>query len=245
MPTPHARTEILLGKELTQTLQNKHILIAGLGGVGGYTVENLARFGIGKLTLIDNDTVATSNLNRQLVALHSTIGKEKTDIMATRIADINPDCSVVTHKTFITTDNAADFFINNQYDFVADCIDTIACKAQFVLSAQQKNLPVISALGAGNRIDASRVKVTKLKKTTVCPLAREMRRKIKELKGSLDYPVVYSDEPRYSVPLANRDEHTNFIAKSTNGTISYLPAIIGVLIAGEIIKQLIITESNK
>lgn len=239
MPTPHARTEILLGKELMTSLQKKHVLIAGLGGVGGYVVENLARAGISKLTLIDNDSVAISNLNRQLIALHSTIGQNKTDVMQARVLDINPDCQIIAHQKFITTENATEFLAAEHYDFVADCIDTIACKARFVYEAQQQKLPVISAMGAGNRIDASRVKIAKLAKTSVCPLAREMRRKLKELHGNLNYPVVYSDEPRYSSPIANRDENTDFIAKSTNGTISYLPAICGILMAGEIIKQLI------
>lgn len=245
MPTPHARTEILLGKQLTEALQQKHILVAGLGGVGGYVVENLARVGIQKLTLIDNDTVATSNLNRQLVALHSTIGKNKIDVMTERVLDINPDCEVITQQTFISKENAAEFVANERYDFVADCIDTIACKAQLVYEAQQQQLPVISSMGAGNRIDANRVKVAKLAKTTVCPLAREMRRKLKELGGSLNYPVVYSDEPRFSTPLANREQSTDFIGKSTNGTISYLPAICGILLAGEIIRQLIEKTSIK
>ncbi len=242
MPTPHARTEILLGHKTHQALRDKHILVAGLGGVGGYVVENLARAGINKLTLIDNDQVATSNLNRQLVALHSTLQRDKVDVMTERVLDINPDCSVVAKKLFITTDNARDVLNAEHYDFVADCIDTIACKAQFVYQAQQLGLPVISSMGAGNRIDANRVRVAKLSKTSVCPLAREMRRKLKEKRGKLNYPVVFSDEPRYNSPVITNEDGTPYNSKATNGTISYLPAIFGVLLAGEIIRQLLLQQ---
>ena len=150
MPTRHARTEILLSKETVDRLHSYHVLVAGIGGVGGYVAENLARAGIGKITLLDNDTVATSNLNRQLVALESTVGQRKTDIMKSRITDIDPNIQITTIDDFISVDTAKNFVTQVPYDYIADCIDTIACKAQLVFEAQQASIPIISAMGAGN-----------------------------------------------------------------------------------------------
>ncbi|MGY0398746.1 MAG: tRNA threonylcarbamoyladenosine dehydratase [Ostreibacterium sp.] len=238
MPTLHARTKILLGTEALDTLRNKHVLIAGIGGVGGYVAENLARAGIGELTLLDKDLVSPSNINRQLVALHSTIGQRKTTVMKTRINDIDPMIKVNIIDDFMRVETARQTVLSNQYDFIADCIDTIACKAQLVVEAQQYHIPVISSMGAGNCLDVTKARVGRLDKTQGCPLAREMRRRLRELKANLKYPVVYTDEPRHS-PWVKNITSTNYHEKATNGTISYMPALLGILLSGEVVKYLI------
>ncbi len=238
MPTIHSRTEILLGKSSVNMLQDCHILVAGIGGVGGYVAENLARAGIGEITLLDKDVVSPSNINRQLVALQSTLGKKKTEVMQARIADIDPNIKVNIIDDFMSVETAEQIVLSGKYDFIADCIDTIACKAQLVFSAQQHNIPIISAMGAGNRIDASKVRVGRLDKTQGCPLAREMRRRLRALKANLKYTVIYTDEPRRP-PLVESNDSSSYREKATNGTISYMPAIVGVLLAGEIIKELL------
>lgn len=238
MPTLHARTEILLGQETTEKLRQYHVLVAGIGGVGGYAAENLARAGIGELTLLDKDVVSPSNINRQIVALQSSVGQKKTAIMKARIADIDPSIKVNVIDDFMSVETAEQTVLSGDYDFIADCIDTIACKAQLVAEAQKHKLPIISAMGAGNRIDVSKARVSRLDKTQGCPLAREMRRRLRELKANLKYPVIYTDEPRRPPQVENVGTD-NYREKATNGTISYMPAIFGVLMAGEIIKTLI------
>ncbi len=242
MPTLHARTEILLGKEATEKLRNHHVLIAGIGGVGGYAAENLARAGIGELTLLDKDVVSQSNINRQIVALQSTVGQKKTAVMKARIADIDPTIKVNVIDDFMSVETAEQTVLSGDYDFIADCIDTIACKAQLVVEAQKHQIPIISAMGAGNRIDVTKVRIARLDKTEGCPLAREMRRRLRALKADLKYPVVYTDEPRRPPQVENANSE-HYREKATNGTISYMPAIFGVLLAGKIIKTLI--EKNK
>ncbi len=238
MPTLHSRTEILLGQETAGELRRCHILVAGIGGVGGYVAENLARTGIGELTLVDKDVVSISNINRQLVALHSTIGKKKTAVMKARISDIDPSIQVNVIDSFISVETAEQTVLSGNYDFIADCIDSIACKAQLIFAAQKHHIPIISAMGAGNRVDAGRVRIARLDKTQGCPLAREMRRRLRTLKANLKYPVVYSDEP-CRPPCVENTNHNNYREKAINGTISYLPAAVGILLAGEVIKTLI------
>lgn len=236
MPTPHARTDILLGQEAVAHLHNQHVLIAGIGGVGGYVAENLARAGVGRLTLLDRDVIAMSNLNRQLVALHSTIGEKKTAVMKARIADIDPTIEVNIIDAFMSVETAENIVLSGDYHFIADCIDTIACKAQLVVEAQKHGIPVISAMGAGNRLDVTKARVTRLDKTAGCPLAREMRRRLREKRANLKYPVVFSDEPRRQ-PLVVNPSSESYREKATNGTISYLPAVFGILLAGEIVRH--------
>ncbi len=243
MPTLHARTEILLGQEATEKLRHHHILIAGIGGVGGYAAENLARAGIGELTLLDKDVVSQSNINRQIVALQSTVGQKKTAIMKARIADIDPTIKVNVIDDFMSVETAEQTVLSGNYDFIADCIDTIACKAQLVVEAQKHQIPIISAMGAGNRIDVTKARIARLDKTEGCPLAREMRRRLRSLHANLKYPVVYTDEPRRPPQVENTDS-SNYREKATNGTISYMPAIFGILLAGEIIKQLIEKDAS-
>lgn len=242
MPTLHARTEILLGKPAVEHLRKQHVLIAGIGGVGGYAAENLARAGIGRLTLLDKDVVTPSNINRQIVALQSTIGQKKTAIMKARIADIDPTIQVDVIDDFMSVETAESIVLSGQYDFIADCIDTIACKAQLVIEAQKHGVPIMSAMGAGNRIDISRVRIARLDKTAGCRLAREMRKRLRNAKANLKYPVVYTDEPRRS-PYVEQIVQSNYKEKATNGTVSYMPAIFGLMVAGEIIQQLLPSEA--
>jgi tRNA A37 threonylcarbamoyladenosine dehydratase len=240
MPHPQARTEILIGAAGLARLRAAHVLVAGLGGVGGYAAEALGRAGVGRLTLLDHDVVSPSNLNRQLLALHSTIGQPKVEVMAERLRDIDPALELTLIGEFLQPDRADDLVATARYDYVADCIDSIACKAALVAACHRHGVPVISALGAGNCLDVSRVRVARLDQTQVCALARELRRKLRELNAPLDYPVVYSDEPRRP-PLPHQPVggETPGRPRAVNGTISYLPALFGVMLAGFIIRRLL------
>jgi tRNA A37 threonylcarbamoyladenosine dehydratase len=256
MPYPRARTEILIGAEGLARLRAAHILVAGLGGVGGYVAEALGRAGIGRLTLLDHDVVSPSNLNRQLLALHSTLGRPKVEVMAERLRDIDPAIELTLIGDFLQPE-AAEALVaappltpgpsptcgearRPPYDYVADCIDSIACKAALVAACHHHGIPVISALGAGNCLDVSRVRVARLDQTQVCPLARELRRRLRELGAPLDYPVIYSNEPRRP-PLPHQPVggDTPGRPRAVNGTISYMPALFGVMLAGFIIRQLL------
>lgn len=256
MPHPQARTEILIGASGLARLRAAHVLVAGLGGVGGYAAEALGRAGIGRLTLLDHDVVSPSNLNRQLLALHSTIGQPKIELMAARLRDIDPTIELTSIGEFLRPDMAEALIAapplaphpsptrgegrQSPYDYVADCIDSIACKAALVAACHHHGVPVISALGAGNCLDASRARVARLDQTQVCPLARELRRKLRELDAPLDYPVIYSDEPRRP-PLPHQpvDSGAPGRPRAVNGTISYLPALFGMMLAGFIIRRLL------
>ena len=256
MPHPQARTEILIGANGLARLRAAHVLVAGLGGVGGYAAEALGRAGIGRLTLLDHDVVSPSNLNRQLLALHSTIGQPKVELMAARLRDIDLTIELTSIGEFLRPDMAEALIAvpplapdpsptrgegrQPPYDYVADCIDSIACKAALVAACHRHGVPVISALGAGNCLDVSRVRVARLDQTQVCPLARELRRRLRELDAPLDYPVIYSDEPRRPpLPHSPVDSGTPGRPRAVNGTISYLPALFGVMLAGFIIRRLL------
>ena len=255
MPHPHARTEILIGVEGLARLRAARVLVAGLGGVGGHAAEALGRAGVGRLTLLDHDVVSPSNLNRQLVALHSTLGRPKVEVMAERLRDIDPAIELTLISEFLQPDRAeallaADLASESSpetgqkrrpaYDYVADCIDSIVCKAALVAACHRQGVPVISALGAGNCLDVSRVRVAQLNQTQVCPLARELRRRLRELNAPLNYPVIYSDEPRRP-PLPHQPVSGDQPGRSraVNGTIAYLPALVGVMLAGVIIQRLL------
>jgi tRNA A37 threonylcarbamoyladenosine dehydratase len=243
MPHPFARTEILIGQHGLASLQRKHVLVAGLGGVGSYAAEALARAGIGCLTLLDHDTVSPSNINRQLVALQSTVGQMKVDVMAARLRDINPAVQLIVQRDFLQSSAAEAFIATGRYDFVADCIDSIACKAALVAASLRQGAPVISAMGAGNRLQVSRVKVAFLEQTQGCPLAREMRARLRILGVTLRYPVVYSDEPRHQpLPHQPLEGDTPGRPRAVNGTISYLPPLFGMMLAGVVINTFLSTD---
>lgn len=240
MNTPHnpysERTDLLLGHDVTARLRDRHVFIAGLGGVGSFAAEAIARAGVGRMTLVDHDVVTASNLNRQLVALRSTVDQPKTAVMEARIRDIDPEIELNIQREFLRPDSIADL-VPDDVDFVLDAIDSIACKAALVAGAQRRGQSVISSMGAGGRIDATAVRVGPLDTTRVCPLARQMRKNLRRLEARLDYPVVYSiEQPRKGT------EHRPVEGgrpRSVNGTISYLPAIFGLTAAGHVIQTLI------
>ncbi len=239
MKLDQERTGIIIGQEGIAKLSSKHVMVVGLGGVGGYAAEALTRAGIGRITIVDHDRVAASNCNRQLLALQSTIGLAKTEVMAERLLDINPDLQLQSNSNFITPDNADELVTGKQIDYLLDCIDSIACKAALVATCQKYDVPVVSALGAGGRMDVTRVKLSTLEKTEVCPLAREMRGQMRKLRASLDYPVVYSDEiPVKGLPHQAIDGDIEGRPRAVNGSISYLPGLFGLMLAGFVIRQL-------
>jgi tRNA threonylcarbamoyladenosine dehydratase len=233
------RTALLLGEPALTSLRARHVFIAGLGGVGSFAAEAVARAGIGRISLLDHDVVAPSNLNRQLVALRSTVGQPKAEIMRARIADIDPEIEVRVCTDFLNPDNALER-VPADADWVIDCIDSIACKAAMVAGSLARGQRVISALGAGGRTDPTRVRVGLLSETRICPLAREMRKRMRRLDASLDYPVVYSlEEPRKGTEHRPLDGPVAGRARSVNGTISYLPALFGLTAAGWVIRELL------
>ena len=244
MPFAQARTEILLGEAAVQALREKTVMVAGLGGVGGYCAEALARGGIGRMVILDHDVVAPSNLNRQLLALHSTLGERKSAVMQARLHDINPELELVVLQEFLQPDGAEALLDRvGKLDYLADCIDSIACKAALIHAAQLRGIPVMSAMGAGNCLDVTRTKIKTLNQTSGCPLARELRKRLKELGGNLRYPVVFSDEPRRQ-PLPHQPVggETPGRARAVNGTISFLPAQFGIMMAGFMLREMIMGD---
>ena len=224
------RTEILIGEKGIKKLQNSKVAVFGLGGVGGHATEALARAGIGSFDLYDFDKVDLSNLNRQIIALHSTVGKYKTETLKLRILDINPSCQVQTFNIFYNESNHNNIPLN-AYDYIVDAIDSVKSKVLLIENAKAKNIPIISAMGAGNKIESTKFEVSDIKKTSVCPLARVIRKQLKE-KGITSLKVVYSKEQ----PI--KQEHTTY-QKPTTGSMPYTPAIMGLIIASEVIKDII------
>jgi tRNA A37 threonylcarbamoyladenosine dehydratase len=238
----HERTQLLVGEEGFYSLQNKHVLIAGIGGVGSFAAEAIIRAGVGRVTLVDHDVVSDSNLNRQLIALQSTIGKSKVDTMQQRGLDINPEVKITAIKNFIKPENIEELLSETSFDYVLDCIDSISSKVALVTACQAQNVPIISSMGAGGRIDPSKIAISPLDKTTVCPLARMMRQRLRKTMGSLKYPVVFSDEtPRKGTEHRPIEDEPNAHPRSVNGTISYLPSLFGLTMAGYVIKNFLNT----
>lgn len=233
MITQFSRTELLIGADGVEKLKNLRVAVFGLGGVGGYVAEALARAGVGALDLIDNDTVSLSNINRQILALHSTIGLPKTEAAKQRLADINPNLKIVCHNCFYLPETADDFDFR-QYDYVADAIDTVAGKISLVQRATEANTPIICAMGAGNKLNAGGFKVADISKTAVCPLAKVMRRELRK-RGIEHFKVVYSEEPALT-PLGSAEDGNK---RQTPGSMSYVPAVAGLLMAGKIIRDLL------
>lgn len=230
-----SRTRILLGQTAIQKLTNARVAIFGIGGVGGYAVEALARSGIGALDLIDNDKVALTNLNRQIIALHNTIGQYKVDVAAERVKAINPNCNVKTYRTFYLPENSSEFDFTS-YDYIIDAIDTVAGKIGLIESANAAGTPIISSMGAGNKLDPTAFEVTDIYKTSVCPLAHIMRKELKK-RGIKKLKVVYSKEKPLSPLVTEETEVTT--KRVTPGSTSFVPSVVGLIIAGEVIKDLI------
>ncbi|MBQ3920896.1 MAG: tRNA threonylcarbamoyladenosine dehydratase [Firmicutes bacterium] len=241
-----SRTEMLIGAGALERLAAARVAVFGVGGVGGYVVEALARGGVGALDLIDDDTVKLSNINRQIIALHSTIGQYKVDVAAERVADISPSCKVTTYRKFFLPENAGDF-VFSRYDYVVDAIDTVSGKIALVEACERAGVPVISAMGAGNKLDPAAFEVADISKTSVCPLARVMRREL-GLRGIKHLKVVYSKEPPIRLsqeagsfeeaPRAEDDPAARHEKKRPPGSCSFVPPVCGLIIAGEVIKDL-------
>ncbi len=228
-----SRTAMLLGEESVDRLARARVAVFGVGGVGGYACEALARAGVGAIDLFDGDTVSRSNINRQIIALQSTVGRDKVEVMRERIADINPDCRVTTHKVFYLPENA-DAYPFEEYDYIIDAVDTVAAKVELAVRADRTGVPLISAMGAGNKLDPTRFCVTDLFSTTACPLARVMRHELRK-RGIGQLKVVFSDEPVHALPIASGTEDGG---KRAPGSVSFVPSVAGLILAGEVIKGL-------
>lgn len=229
------RTEMLLGTAAIQKLRKARVAVFGLGGVGGYTVEALARSGIGALDLIDNDTIGLSNLNRQILATHSTLGLPKTEAARRRVLDINPECVVRAHPVFYTPETAH-LFDFTQYDYIVDAIDTVTGKLALVEQAVAADTPIICCMGTGNKLDASAFQVADISKTSMCPLARIMRKELGK-RGIRHLKVVYSQEEALS-PTGWEEEAAALGKRQIPGSVSFVPGAAGLILAGEVIKDL-------
>lgn len=244
-----SRTELLLGKEAMEKLNNSRVAVFGIGGVGSFTVEALARSGVGYIDLIDDDKVCLTNLNRQLIATRKTVGKPKVEVMKERILEINPKAQVVTHQCFFTKETA-DQFEFSQYDYVVDAIDTVSGKIEIIVRCKEKNVPVISCMGAGNKLDPTKFEVADIYKTSICPLAKVMRKELKA-RGIESLKVVYSKEPAMKPVEDMRIScKSNCICppgtarkctarRQIPGSVAFVPSVAGLIIAGEVIKDLV------
>ncbi|MBR5164630.1 MAG: tRNA threonylcarbamoyladenosine dehydratase [Ruminococcus sp.] len=228
------RTAMIFGETAMTKLAASRVAVFGVGGVGGHVVEALARSGVGALDLIDNDRVAPSNINRQIVAVHSTIGMLKVEAAELRVRDIAPDCKVRTYPTFFMPETADEFDFT-QYDYVVDAIDTVTGKIEIIMRAKAAGVPVISSMGAGNKVDPTAFEVADIYKTSVCPLSRVMRREMKK-RGVKSLKVVYSKEEALT-PIAGLCEDSGS-RRSTPGSNAFVPSVAGLIIAGEVIKEL-------
>ncbi len=237
MLSQFSRTELLIGKEGMERLSNSRVAVFGVGGVGGYTVEALARSGIGELDLIDNDQVALTNLNRQIIATTKTLGRYKVDVAKERVLEINPDAKVNIYKKFYLPETKEEFDFT-KYDYVVDAIDTVSGKIALVEQAKEAGVPIISSMGAGNKLDPTAFRVADIYKTSVCPLAKVMRRELKK-RGIRKLKVVYSEE----IPIAPEKNAEMEQAEPTQkrqvpGSVAFVPSVVGLIIAGEVIKDL-------
>ena len=243
-----SRTQLLIGEEAIQKLKNSRVAVFGIGGVGGYVCEALVRSGVGAFDLVDDDKVCLTNLNRQIIATRKTVGKYKADVMKERMLEINPDVDVRVHKCFFLPENAEEFPFE-EYDYIVDAVDTVTAKIALIMKAKELDIPVISAMGAGNKLDASRFQVADIYDTKVCPLARVMRRELKK-RNVKKLKVVYSDEqPIRPIEDMSISCRTNCICppgaahkcterRDIPGSTAFVPAVAGLIIAGEIVKDL-------
>ena len=233
---PFSRTQLLLGANAMEKLNNARVAVFGLGGVGGYVVEALARSGVGALELIDHDTISLTNLNRQILATHATVGMDKATAAKARALDINPDMEVVARKAFFGPDTAAEFDFS-RYSYVVDAIDTVTGKLALVTAAQGAGVPIISSMGTGNKLDPTKFQIADISKTSVCPLARIMRKECAK-RGIRHLKVLFSTED----PLSPANETTEELPegrRSLPGSVAFVPSVAGLIIAGEVIKDLI------
>ncbi len=225
MEAQFSRTSLVFGEDAINQLASKNVMIFGIGGVGGYVTEALARSGIGKISIVDDDVVSESNINRQVIALHSTVNKNKVDVMKERLLDINPNLQVQTYKCFFLPQNEDDFDFS-KYDYIVDAVDTVTAKICIIEKAKKSNVPVISCMGTGNKLNPMGFKVADISKTSVCPLARVMRRELNS-RNIKNVKVVYSEEK------------PSIVTKDFPGSVSFVPGAAGLLIASEVIKDLL------
>ena len=232
----YSRTAMLLGEEAIKKLAEARVAVFGIGGVGGYVVEALVRAGVGAIDLIDNDIVCESNLNRQIIATNTTLGKAKVEAMESRILDINPACVVRKYQCFYLPETSEQFDFT-QYSYVVDAIDTVTGKIQLVMQAKEAQVPVISSMGTGNKLNPTELEVADIYKTSVCPLAKVMRRELKK-RGVERLKVVYSkEEPRTPLIVTEKEEKES--RRATPGSVSFVPSVAGLIIASEVIKDLV------
>ena len=255
MQNQYSRTQLLLGAEAMEKLHNSRVAVFGIGGVGGYVCEGLVRSGVGAFDLVDDDKVCLTNLNRQIIATHKTVGKYKVDVMRERMLEINPDCDVRVHKCFYLPETAAEFNFSD-YDYVVDAVDTVTAKVTLVLEAQKAGVPIISCMGAGNKLDASALEVADIYDTSVCPLARVMRAELRK-RGVKHLKVVYSKEPALT-PIDDMTIscRTHCICppdtarkctqrRQVPGSNAFVPAAAGLIIAGEVVRDIANGEPQK
>ena len=252
MLTQFSRTELLLGKEAMDKLANSRVAVFGIGGVGGYVCEALVRTGVGAFDLIDDDKVCMTNLNRQIIATRKTVGQYKVDVMKERMLEINPKVDVRVHKCFFLPENAEEFPFE-EYDYIVDAVDTVTAKISLVMKAQEMNIPIISSMGAGNKLDASKFQVADIYKTKVCPLAKVMRRELKK-RGVKKLKVVYSEEqptrPIEDMSVSCRThcicppgaKHKCTERRDIPGSVAFVPSVVGLIIAGEVVKDLSVNK---
>jgi len=225
-----SRTAAVIGEDGLEKLAKSRVAVFGIGGVGGYVCESLARSGVGAIDLFDMDTVSPTNINRQIIALHSTVGRYKTEVMRERILDINPECTVTEHRVFYMPENADEYDLS-RYDFIVDAIDTVTAKIELAVRATSLSIPFVVCMGTGNKLDVSKLRIEDISKTTVCPLARVMRRELR-LRGINHLPVLYSTE----IPLTSgTDENGKKVPAST----AFVPAAAGLMIGAYVVKELI------
>lgn len=248
MLTQFSRTELLLGKEAMQKLSGSRVAVFGVGGVGGYVCEALVRSGVGAFDLIDDDKVCLTNLNRQIIATRKTLGKYKVEVMKDRILEINPDADVRMYKCFFLPENANEFPFT-EYDYIVDAVDTVTAKIELVMKAKEQNIPIISSMGAGNKLDGSRFRVADIYSTKICPLAKVMRRELKK-RGVKELKVVYSEEepvkPLEDMAISCKTncacppgaEHKCTHRRAIPGSVAFVPSVAGLIIAGEVVKDL-------
>ena len=252
MLTQFSRTELLLGKEAMDRLANSRVAVFGIGGVGGYVCEALVRTGVGAFDLIDDDKVCLTNLNRQIIATRKTVGQYKVDVMKERMLEINQKVDVRVHKCFFLPENAEEFPFE-EYDYIVDAVDTVTAKISLVMKAQEMNIPIISSMGAGNKLDASKFQVADIYKTKVCPLAKVMRRELKK-RGVKKLKVVYSEEqptrPIEDMSISCRThcicppgaKHKCTERRDIPGSVAFVPSVVGLIIAGEVVKDLSVNK---
>lgn len=232
-----SRTELLIKEEGVQKLQKSKVAVFGIGGVGSFVVEGLARVGVGNFVLIDNDTVSLTNLNRQLIATHKTIGKFKVEVARERILDINPNAKVEIFKEFFMPDTETKI-ITKDLDYVIDCVDTVTAKIEIIVQSKNLNIPVISSMGTGNKLNPSMFEITDIYKTSICPLAKVMRKELK--KRNIDnLKVIYSKEEPIKPTDYTDIQEENTAKKFVPGSISFVPSVAGLMIAGEVVKDII------